>query len=80
MEEDRPIRGLLVRAGGEEGSNPGQSEEVQERTLGEKAGQREAGEKRGVSVVRRRLCCSWSQMDKPRQEEVQGQRVPQLKS
>ena len=38
------------------------------------------GEKRGPSVVRRRLCCSWSQMDKLRQEEAQGQRAPQLKS
>lgn len=73
MEEDRPIRGLLVRVGGEEASNPGQSEEVQERTLGEKAGQtREEGEKRGVSAVRRRFCCSWSLMDSLGQEGGQG--------
>ena len=80
MEEDRPIRGLLVRAGGEEGSNPGQSEEVQERTLGEKAGQREAGEKRGVSAVRRRFWYSWSLMDRLGQERGAGQRAPELKS
>ena len=38
------------------------------------------GKKRGVSVVRRRLCCSWSPMARLGQEEGQGQRAPELNS
>ena len=77
MGEDCFIRGLLLwgplvwirvrrtRKGGHEGER-----QTDERGWGRTV----------VSVVRRRLCCSWSQMDKLRQEEAQGQRAPQLKS
>jgi len=67
---------------GEEGSNLGQSEEDQERRTWERKMDRQerTGEKGGVSIVRKRLCCSWSLMARLGQEEGQSQRAPELKS
>ena len=42
--------------------------------------QERMGEKGGVSIVRKRLCCSWSLMARLGQEEGQSQRAPELKS
>ena len=42
--------------------------------------QERTGEKGGVSIVRKRLCCSWSLMARLGQEEGQSQRAPELKS
>ena len=42
--------------------------------------QERTGEKGGVSIVRKRLCCSWSPMARLGQEEGQSQRAPELKS